>query len=149
MNKPILSSLALVVLLGPACFDKQVQSFSPAHDQESLAKAAELFWHDLRWSEYEGASLLIEDPATRLDFLTRWSTEPPVQITDYKLVHVELREPGADAEHIEGRVVVRVEGISTGRFTLELEMIDQSWYRDAEQWYLDPTDLPFEPSTSP
>ena len=136
-------ALALSGLLIGACQEKQVKSFSPAHDQEALAKSAELFWHSLRWSDFHGASALLEESEPRLDFLTRWSAQPPAQISDYQLVHIELTDVTPESERLEGLVIVKVEGISTGSYTLSTDMLRQTWYRSGEHWYLDPMSLPF------
>jgi hypothetical protein len=126
-----------------ACPERQVKSFNPAHDHELLSESAQLFWHSLRWTDYEGAATLLEESGPRLDFLTRWSSSPPAQITDFQLVHIELAEPEEDATRLEGLVVIKVEGISSGTYTLETEMLRQTWYRSGEHWYLDPESLPF------
>ena len=135
--------LALVTSLALGCPEKQVRSFSPAHDQEMLASSAQLFWHSLRWSDYEGASALIEESGPRLDFLTEWSSKPPAQITDFQLVHIELNEPLPDAERLEGLVVVKAEGISTGSYTVRTDMLRQTWYRSGDNWYLDTESIPY------
>lgn len=137
-------ALALAALLTVGCPEKQVKSFSPAHDQEALAASAQLFWHSLRWSDIEGASALLEQSEPRLEFLTDWSSKPPAQITDFQVVHIEVNEPAPDAERLEGLVIVKVEGISTGSYTVTTEMLRQTWYRSGEHWYLDPAFVPFE-----
>jgi hypothetical protein len=136
--------LALAVLFTTGCPEKQIKSFSPAHDQESLAASAQLFWHSLRWSDYESAAALLEDSGPRIEFLTDWSSKPPAQITDFQLVHIEVTEPAPDAVRLEGQVIVKVEGISTGSYTVNTEMLRQTWYRSGEHWYLDPAFVPFE-----
>jgi hypothetical protein len=143
MHAPRPHTLALAALLGTGCPEKQVQSFSPTHDLELLAQSAELFWHSLRWSDMDGAASLLEETDPRLDFLTVWSTDPPAQITDYELIHLELLPVEPEAEHLEGLVVIKVEGISTGTYTLETLMLRQHWYRAGESWYIEPESLPF------
>ncbi len=135
--------LASCLAVLTACPERQIKSFSPAHDQEALGKCAQLFWHALRWGDYEGASALIEQAEPRLDFLTVWSSNPPAQITDFQLVHIELATPSADAERLEGLVVVKVEDISTGTYTVHTEMLRQTWYRAGDTWFLDPDSIPF------
>jgi hypothetical protein len=135
--------IALGTCLLTACPERQVRSFNPAHDQEALSSAAQLFWHSLRWTDYEGASAVLEESGPRLDFLTAWSSTPPAQITDFQLVHIELTDGGENAERLEGLVVVKVEGISNGTYTVRTDMLRQVWYRSGESWYLDPGSLPF------
>ena len=52
--------VALAAVLVTACVEKQIKSFSPAHDQEILASSAELFWYSLRWNDIDGAAALLE-----------------------------------------------------------------------------------------
>jgi len=144
MRKVLSLVLVSAATLATACPEKQVKSFSPAHDQEALAASAQLFWHSLRWSDFEGAAAVIEEANPRLDFLTAWSAKPPAQVSDFQIVHIELTEPAPDAERLEGMVVVKVEGISTGSYTLTTEMLRQTWYRSEDNWYLDTDSLPFE-----
>lgn len=143
MRLPLLYVLASTALFATACPERQVKSFSPAHDKESLAASTQLFWHSLRWSDYEGASALLEESEPRLDFLTTWSSQPPAQITDFQVVHVELTPPAPDAVRLEGLVVVKVEGISTGSYTVHTNMLRQTWYRSDDNWYLDPASIPY------
>jgi hypothetical protein len=134
--------LALVASLAVACPEKQVRSFSPAQDREALASSAELFWHALRWNDVEGAAALLEQSTERLAFLSDWSDSAPMQITDYQLVHIELSDPGPEAERLEGVVVVKVEGITTS-YSVKSELLHQTWYRSGEAWFLDPESLPY------
>ncbi len=143
MRFTTLPAVTLLALLGTGCPDKQVKYFSPAHDQESLGKSAQLFWHSMRWSDFEAASALIEEAEPRLDFLTAWSSAPPAQITDFQVVHIELTEPLPEAVRLEGLVVVKLEGVSTGSYTVTTEMLRQTWYRSDDHWYVDVESLPY------
>lgn len=136
-------SIALVLLplvLG-ACTPLHTPRTSTARDQEALASTAELFWRSLRWSDFDAASAVLAEAEPRLGFLERWAATPPVQITDYEIVHIELvPEP---TERPEGLVVIKVERIPVGSAVVGLDMIRQTWYREVEHWYLDPGSVPY------
>lgn len=115
------------------------------HDKEALATSAVLFWRSLRWGDLDTAAALIEESGPRLAFIERWSAGPPVQITDFQVVQVEVPEAtgGRTGGRTEGTIVVRVEGVPLGSAVLDTDLLTQTWYREADQWYLDPESTPF------
>ena len=134
-------AVSLWLLAPAACTSLHKPRAPTARDEETLALGAELFWRSLRWGDYDAASSLFQEAEPRLGFLERWTTAPPVQITDYQIVHIELTG-GADASP-GGLVVVKVERIDAGTASVGLDMIRQTWYREGEHWYLDPGSAPF------
>jgi hypothetical protein len=124
-----------------ACAPLHSPRSNTAHDLAALATSGELFWRSLRWSDLDTAAALLQEPEPRLAFLERWTAAPPVRITDYEIVHVELGSE--DAARLDGQVVVKVERIPAGTAVVGIDMIHQTWYREADHWYLDPGSLPY------
>lgn len=136
--------LVLTTLLATGCPRKRVDGRTAAHRHEALATSAELFWRSLRWNDFEGASALLEQTEPRLDFLTLWTTAPPMRVTEYKLMHIEVVNPEDEGDRIEGLVVVHAEGIEHASNVLTTEVHRQTWYHSADNWFLDPDSLPYQ-----
>jgi hypothetical protein len=138
---PSILTLVLLPLALGACTPLHVSRTSTTHDLEALGTSSELFGRSLRWSDLDAASAVLQESEPRLAFLERWTASPPVQITDYEIVHLELATEGTARP--EGLVVVKVERIRTGTAVVSVDMIRQTWYREADHWYLEAGSVPY------
>jgi len=139
-------TIGLAALLATACPAHTPSARTTAYEQEGLAAAVDVFWQGLRWSEPESAAALLEDTRQSVEFLSTWSASPPMRITDYQVLHVEAGDPLPREEGARlrtGTSLVKVEGYATGQVVLQTEVLEQTWYRGPEQWYLDAESVPY------
>ncbi len=141
-------SLPTLLLLGSslalACPSTHNSQRTTAYEESRLSESVGVFWNALRWGDIDGASLLVEDDDARVDFIHRWSMNPPYKVVDAQVLTVKVGEPLAATEMPRLRqasVTVRMEGYGITENTLQVSLVEQAWYRTAESWYLDPQSL--------
>ncbi|MBN1334936.1 MAG: hypothetical protein JXB39_03145 [Deltaproteobacteria bacterium] len=136
--------LLLVAFLAACPLHRPEGVREQAAEVRHLSEAADAYWQAIRWRSFPDAARYVEDGEPRIEFLRRWSVDPPRQVVDAVVVHVSLGDPlPPDRAPVlrEGTVLVRVEGHGPQSPVMGVELVEQAWQLGPEGWRVAPGDL--------
>jgi hypothetical protein len=131
--------LALTALGAPGCAVDRHAVRDPASERSDLVERAGQYWDGVRWSDVEGPMACIETVEQRAAW-TLWyeGWREDFRVSEAAVVEARIDEaPPTDGRLAWGTVSVRVEGVDQATQRLELQRLEQRWYRTADGWYLD------------
>ncbi|MEL6346913.1 MAG: hypothetical protein AAFV53_27620 [Myxococcota bacterium] len=135
----MVTSLSLLLWLSGCAHDGQALR-DDAHEREWLATSARLYWQGLRWSDVDRAANFIESDLDRAAFRAHLDDQLQQQrVIDATVLQVQISE---DPERTKGdpwrtgAVKVRVEGYTLPAQVVQIDDIQQAWYRTPTGWWL-------------
>lgn len=109
-------------------------------EKADLIERAGAYWDGVRWRDLSGPLGCIES----VDERAVWSSwfdayQAEFQVTEAEVIsaRVAASDPAADAAYLrQGTVTVRVEGIVQATQKVDVQTIEQSWYRTSGGWFV-------------
>ena len=130
----------LLLFLMSGCSAKRIAVIKDRAELARLGESAQAYWQALRWADFSAASVFIEDPSERFDWLQEAGQSTARQYRSAEIISVDsgpVMEGHPRGFQREGVVIVQVSFFTLPNQVLETEMIKQSWYRSAGGWFVE------------
>lgn len=107
-------------------------------EKADLIERAGAYWDGVRWRDLSGPLGCIESVEER----AVWSSwfdgyQADFQVTEAEVISARVDAADPAAAHLrQGTVTVRVEGIVQASQQVDVQTIEQSWYRTSGGWFL-------------
>ena len=130
----------LLIFLLSGCSAKRIAVMKDRAELARLGESAQAYWQALRWGDFSAASVFIEDPSERFEWLKESGQSTARQYRSAEIISVDsgpLLEEHPRGIQREGVVIVQAAFFTLPNQVLETEMIKQTWYRSAGGWFVD------------
>ena len=130
----------LLIFLLSGFSAKRIAVMKDRAELARLGESAQAYWQALRWGDFSAASVFIEDPSERFEWLKESGQSTARQYRSAEIISVDagpLIEEHPRGIQREGVVFVQASFFTLPNQVVETEMIKQTWYRSAGGWFVD------------
>jgi len=130
----------LLLFLMSSCSAKRIAVMKDRAELARLGESAQAYWQALRWGDFSAASVFIEDPSVRFEWLQESGQSTARQYRSAEIVSVDsgpIMENHPRGFQREGVVIVQTSFFTLPNQVLQTEMIKQTWYRSAGGWFVE------------